>query len=106
MNLNSSPTLDELSALISTRVDEMGHHVLWVDSNGEVHLTRLPDDLTPLAFSESQKSMKMRCETFDRGSGYVGNAAAKDSRFITPLFKLLVEGWETSASSSMIKYLG
>ena len=52
MNLAQNPTRDELNDLFAACDDNAAHHILWVGHNGEVHLDRLPDDLTPAGFGE------------------------------------------------------
>lgn len=106
MNLNTTPTLPELSAIICAVDDNAGHHSLWVDTHGEVFLTLIPEDLTPLGFEQSQFDMKMRCETFNRKAGYVGPAAAKDSIFLAAVFKVLVTGWQGPFPAGRPLYLG
>ena len=86
MNINNSPSIAELKALISCADDEAGHHVLWVDALGEVHLTTLPADMTPVGFEASQPSMRARFGTFDQGNDYVGPGAAADEAWMNSLY--------------------
>jgi hypothetical protein len=50
MNLNSNPTIADQCALFAAANDSAGHHVLWVDNLGEVHLSCIPTGLSPAGF--------------------------------------------------------
>lgn len=53
MNLNTNPILAQLQALTQQADDEAGNHILWVDQKGEVHLSLIPEDMTPNGFEDS-----------------------------------------------------
>lgn len=74
MNLNIAPTLDDLRNLFAQAKDNEGHHILWVDKDGEVHLSIL-DGLSPACFEQQTPSMKMRYETLTTGYDNVGEKA-------------------------------
>ncbi|MGO1660098.1 MAG: hypothetical protein ACTHYN_16005 [Marinobacter sp.] len=93
MNLNTSPTKSQLEALISACDDSAGHHVVWVDKNGDVSIDVVPQGLTPIGFEQSKPSMLMRYETFSCGNDYVGPSAAKDTAHIAEIFESLVKEW-------------
>lgn len=60
MNMNKSPTKEQLRALISACNDTAGHHVLWVSKNGNVFINTVPDDLSPAGFEYLKPEMQMR----------------------------------------------
>jgi hypothetical protein len=94
MNMSKNPTIDELKTLVARCDDDAGHHVLWVESNGEVHIDVLPDDLTPVGFEQNTgPKMKLRYETFQQGNGYVGAEAVSDAKHVAELFNDLKTGW-------------
>jgi hypothetical protein len=92
LNLNTSPTASDLAAILSTANDDGDHHSLWVDTNGDVHLAQL-GSLNPVGLEESTPTMRMRFETFSRGAGYVGPAAAADTKWVGQLYAGLVKEW-------------
>lgn len=72
MNMNKNPTVEELRALVRACDDLASHHVLWVEKNGDVHLSEVPKDRTPVGFQEDLPDMQLRYETFEAGNDYVG----------------------------------
>src|SRR5262245_45076762 len=46
MNLNASPTTEQLQQLLAQHDDRAGDHILWVDDKGDVHLSQTPRNLT------------------------------------------------------------
>ncbi|MBM3332717.1 hypothetical protein FJY68_12875 [candidate division WOR-3 bacterium] len=88
--MNRTPNAEQLSELLAQQDDAGAHHVLWIDVNGEVHLSALPKTQTPLGFEETQSDMRLRCESFGPGNAYTGRAAAADKDYVTSLFKRLV----------------
>lgn len=93
MNLNRHPTLAELRDLLARCDDRAGHHVLWVDPTGEVHLTRLPRGWPPSPLPVAAEEVRLRCETFHGGNGYVGPEAACDEGWLAELFDALLAAW-------------
>lgn len=106
MNLNSSPTKSQLEALIAACDDSAGHHVVWVDNTGNVHIDVVPQGLTPIGFEQSKPRMIMRYETFSCGTDYVGPSAAKDSKHVAEIFESLVSEWPVAQTRSKVTYLG
>ncbi len=87
MNLNNHPTATELSALLASVDDNADHHCLWVDHQGEVHLT-------PVEQLEGCKpQMRMRLEIYCQGNDYVGAAVAKDHDYVEKLLVELIRAW-------------
>ena len=85
-----------------------GHNPAKNPAKGGVHLTALPDDLTPAGFAKTNSNVvKFRLETFNRGNGYVGLEAVKDKRWMERLFIALDQAWKvaTETSSSSIQHL-
>ena len=79
--------------LIRARNDRASHHVLWVANDGEVHVSPVPKDTTPLGFQQSHPEMKLRLGTFEAGNGYVGAEAAEDRDWINQLFDAVAREW-------------
>jgi hypothetical protein len=105
MNLNQNPTKEQLKALFSSCDDAIGHHVLWVAKNGDVALTPLPSELTPVGFDQTNPDLLLRYETFVRGNGYVGQQAAEDEKFVDRIFKSLQSEWATVTENSSQRYV-
>jgi len=93
MNLDNSPTLEELSSLLASCNDEEGHHILWVGRSGSVHITQLPEGLTPIGFEQSKPELQFRYDTFQQGNGYVGIHAAQLKDYVERIFRSLQREW-------------
>lgn len=105
MNMNNSPTLQDLRALTAAADDLAGHHVLWVDDQGEVFLSVLPSQFSPNGFQDSKPSMRIRYETSDRGKGYVGPGAAADLQLMQREYDSLVREWADLKPGSGVQYV-
>jgi hypothetical protein len=88
MNLNADPTKEQLRELLARCDDLAGHHVLWVEREGEVRISQLPRRWPPPRF-ESPPDLQLRHETFQAGNEYVGEAAAADDEWVSKLFDFL-----------------
>jgi hypothetical protein len=99
MNLNRNPTKDELRALLASRDDRAGHHVLWVADDGEVRITTLPRVWPPHEFTPPP-NLRLRYETFHAGKGYVGQEAAEDDDWVDKQFARLLEEWDKVTETS------
>ena len=75
MNWESSPKRQELVNLVHSQDDKSGHHVLWVDNTANVHISKIPEGLTPIGFEKSKPEMKLRLETLQSGNDYVVSVA-------------------------------
>ena len=75
VNLNDTPTITDLRGLFRGADDVAAHHVLWVDLDGEVKLTPLPEELGPVGLKRRETTTALRYETFQQGNGYVGEEA-------------------------------
>lgn len=105
MNLNTNPILAQLQALTQQADDEAGHHILWVDQKGEVHLSLIPEDMTPNGFEDSRPSMRLRYETCGQGNGYVGLEAAADVSMMSRLLTSLTREWSKLNPSGRVQYV-
>ena len=105
MNMNQSPTKEELMELLAACDDKAGHHILWVNKAGDVLVTKVPEHLSPAGFEETTPQMQMRYETFQRGNGYVGKKAAKDQAWVSCMFMSLVSEWPLARESKEVEYI-
>jgi len=99
MNLNNAPTKEQLSSLLAAADDEAGHHILWVDTGGEVHLTLLDDSVSLTEFSSAYPTVRIRFEAFCAGNGYVGADAAEDEAHVSRYFHWLQQEWAGAADA-------
>ena len=101
MNLNQNPTKEQLKAIIASCDDQAGHHMPWVDNDGNVHITLLPDDASPNIYGKMQKdAMRFRMETYCQGNNYVGPDAANDDVHVGALFDQMLALWNAGATGS------
>lgn len=105
MNLNNTPTEEQLRQLLAGCNDRAGHHVLWVEKNGEVHISMSPAKPSLAGFQQSHPDMKLRYETFEKGNEYVGVPAAADEAWVTHLFASLVREWPKAKVSAEPAYV-
>lgn len=94
MNLNSNPDIEELKKIISLCDDNSTHHIIWVSKGGDVNVTPLPEEHSPVTWhNENVSTIKFRLETCSRGQGYVGEEASQDVRWMGEVYKDLTENW-------------
>ena len=93
MNMEKSPTIDELRGLIRACNDTADHHILWVAKNGDVRVSTVPKELTPAGVPQPASEMQLRYETFEAGNEYVGPDASGDDGWMTQLFESMVKEW-------------
>lgn len=105
MNMEKNPTAEELRELLKACDDRAGHHLLWVAKNGEVHVSRVPNNQTPAEFQEDSPDMQLWCETFQPGNEYVGPKAAADNEWISQLFAALTKDWPKAKSKKVVEYI-
>lgn len=97
-NVVQGITIKEVEDLFRAADDNAGHHVLWLDVNGDVHLDCLVDE-GPVAFeSRMAPNMKVRFETYDQGNDYVGPDAAADAKGMQFAKQQLERAWAHGAS--------
>jgi hypothetical protein len=102
MNLGKNPTVAELQELLRTADETAGHHMLWVDSTGGVHLDLIPEDLTPAAFEQRiADRLRFRYETYQRWNDLVGSSAAADYEYSRDLFETLCRDWREGHKGSL-----
>ena len=105
MNINHSPTIDELKHLFAAADDEAGNHSLWIDKSGDVRLSLIPEEFTPVGFENDTPSIQVRFETYGEGLGYVDPSASEDDKFIGDMFKRLVKAWTPPFPPGTSKYV-
>ena len=96
MNLDDNPTREQLRELLGACNDGEGHHVIWVDGHGEVHITllRCGGRTSGQWATEMREKIRFRCETRMVGNGYVGPETARDDEYVAFLLRDLVHHWE------------
>ena len=88
LNLKSGFTKDELKQLLASCNDNKGHHIMWVDLDGNVDITLLPSGLSPADWAETMKDkIKFRYETFLRGNAHVGFGTARREEYVDKLYR-------------------
>ena len=105
MNLNNNPTTGQLAALLHKCDDNSAHHVMWVNKSGEVFISPLAGDLSPVGFEKSTPDMCMRYETCQCGNKYVGPSAAEDAGYVNRMFNSLVKEWEWASKIQDVAYI-
>jgi hypothetical protein len=99
LNLRKGFTKDDLKQLLSSVDDAEGDHVMWVDYQGNVYISLLPEELTPVGWEETVKDkMKFRYETVMQGNGYVGFESAADEEYVDETYKDLFKDWNAGRS--------
>ena len=99
MNLSQNPTQAELRALFAAADDEAGHHILWVDTDGQVHLTLLDETTVLTEFTKAYPTTRLRFEAFCVGNSSVGPDAANDVEHINRYYNWLIEAWQSAAGA-------
>jgi hypothetical protein len=92
MNLNNNPTTDQLRELLRACDARAGHHVMWVDHTGEVHITPISGD-DPTDFVQGHPDVRMWLREFAEGESFVGPVAADDKGWVEDLFYALTHTW-------------
>ena len=105
MNLNNNPNLDQLKALFLESDDDAGSHILWVNQDGDVLLSLIPEEFSPNGFQDSQPSLRLRYETFVQGNGYVGPGASEDIIVMTHIFDSLTKEWDSLKPAGRSRYV-
>jgi hypothetical protein len=92
MNIQN-PDIDALRKLIADADDTAGHHIVWLDLDGNVHVSLLVDEFPIEWEKRNENRYKFRLESFAQGNGYVGPEAAKDERHLKAMMAQLKHGW-------------
>lgn len=84
-------TARDLARLLAGYYDQEQNHILWVDSEGEVHITPVGNDwrLPPV----NSRAARWQLQPFMRGQGCVGRAAAVDTEYVERLAEILRQLW-------------
>lgn len=93
MNVLKNPTVDQLRPLIAACDHNEGDHVIWADTQGDVHVTRLARGQDPTSFRRAQNDLVVQLETADQGNGWVGPDAASDDELMGRYLVALVKHW-------------
>ena len=95
MNANRNPTKEQLKALLSSCDDNKGAHVLWVNPDGDVQISLIPDDLSIPEWDNSMgDEILFRFGSYSRGNGWVGSKAAQSGEHMDRIFNDIVNLWE------------
>ena len=95
-NLAHGATVAGIAGLLAACDDEAAHHVIWVGSDGGVHVDPLPETMGSPEFEERLgKAFRFRRETCVAGNGYVGAEAAADVSYVKQLLGELQEAWDS-----------
>src|SRR5512140_416126 len=98
MNLSSTTSIEQLRELIAGCNDNQTSHIIWVDNQGEVHVTPIPEEATPASWADGMRErMRFRFETLKQGTGFVGPEAAEDDAWMGRLYASLTKFWESGA---------
>lgn len=92
MNLKNNPTTEELANLLKPLDDQNYAHMMWVDHNGEVNISVVPEHEEKIL-----AKAKFRYETLNAGNGYVGPTAAADDDYIKQELEYLKRDWAKDA---------
>jgi len=106
MNLDKKPTLAGLKQIFAARDDASGHHILWINKDGDVRLDKLPEGTEPIHFQRIRTDMLCRFETYSRGCGYVGAESAADHKFMTSVLSDLRHLWSQVKGADVVTYVG
>jgi len=105
LNLAAGVNFEAFRDLIAAQNDDAGHHSLWVDRDGAIHLDIVPKHLSPAMYEgEIDNRMQFRYETFEQGLGYMGPGAAEDARFVEDLLHGLQRDWNARAAGYIETY--
>lgn len=105
MNLENNPTIEQLRELVRQCDDRAGHHVVWVSKAGDVQISMVLEDQSPVEFESARPEMQLRLETFQRGNEYVGPDAAVDEEWISELFENLKNAWRETKGKQEVAYI-
>lgn len=105
MNLENNPSALQLREMIRQCDDAAGHHVLWVNKDGDVLISQIPAEQSPHEFEQSHPDIQLRVQTFQRGNEYVGPEAAEDDEWITELFGGLESAWRNAKGKQEVAFV-
>ena len=88
MNQKNNPTTIDLAELLMPLNDNASDHITWVDSDGEVHVSKI---------NLVKENAKFWYETLAAGNGYVGPQAANDQEYLEKELDYLKRDWSKDA---------
>jgi hypothetical protein len=97
--LGSDSDEERLGELLAAADDYSAHHVIWVDSEGNVVLTAAPA-------AQLGHGLKFRFRLFARGNGYVGEGAASDEHWVRSLFTCIERHWKRGTTGLIDDFEG
>jgi hypothetical protein len=103
--MNTFPTVDQLKILFAKADDSAGNHSLWIDKAGEVHLSLIPQELSPVGFEAETPSMQVRFGTLNAGGSNLGPGAAADDKYMANTFGILVASWTPPFKVGKVKFV-
>lgn len=95
MNLNESPSKEQLIEIMSKCDDRAGNHQVLVYKDGRVDIILQPVGGDKKTF---YRDAKFYLETFGRGNNHTGVEAAKNQYLVDRIFKAIVDNWDKNAS--------
>lgn len=90
MNLTTPTTIGELRRLVAAADERAGAHMLWIDTEGEVHLSPV---LSGAVGTDAGAPARLRFTPLARGEAMVGPQAARDDRLIGELYFSILHHW-------------
>lgn len=100
MNANIATMVNaDLAELLVTGNDNLGHHILWANHDGDVFLSCIGFD-SPAQWAKKNKDViKFRYEAFACGNGYCGVEAANDLLYVEQTLRRLKQDWALGRSN-------
>jgi hypothetical protein len=89
-------TIEKLRSMLAAADDNAGHHILWIDTEGNVALAgpfSPESDERASWLEENEKHIALRHETLCQGLGDCGPEFAADSKAVTKLFNFIADSW-------------
>jgi hypothetical protein len=103
MNLTQNPQINDLF-LMFQQGNNNHHNMLWVETNGKVHLDPVINE-TPLSYANNLGlRLKFRYEVFASNTETVGQLFPVGDPFINSLFNSLVTEWGNGRTGYIDEY--
>lgn len=95
MNMKRNPTKEQLRLLLRRCDDQSADHVIWISSDGGVHISPLSQEYTLSEWDRAMaRAYSVRMDSvFAQGGEYVGPSAADDPDWVSELYAWLLEAW-------------
>jgi len=95
MKFPDNASIESLQKIVSECDDSLGHHLIWINNDGEVYITFVK--VGQSSFTRRQlwhnNGVIYMFETLSQCSGYVGPHAALDLEWMSTLHAFLFEGY-------------